>query len=111
MARPSTLPGVGRIVEIVRGRDRGLYCVVVDTLDGRFVLLSDGHRRRAEKPKRKNVAHIRSTTQVAQSIVDALAHGQTVTNAKLRYALRLYDESLHQDGKVSEEGNDIVGKG
>ncbi len=53
----------GRIVCAAAGKERGGYYVVVRT-EGNFVFLADGKHRPLEKPKRKNVKHIRATDAV-----------------------------------------------
>ena len=46
-----------QIVRSLSGHDKDqLFCVLA--LDGSFVLLADGKRRRVENPKRKNVKHV-----------------------------------------------------
>lgn len=90
MSKLPTLPELGRIVEITRGRDRGLFCVVLGQEADRFVYIADGDKRKAEQPKKKNVLHVRTTSQLAQEVLDEIsAHGK-VTNAKLRHVLRQY---------------------
>ena len=41
--RHPEVPQVGRIVEVVQGRDRGLIVVVVGYVPDRYVLIADGH--------------------------------------------------------------------
>ncbi len=51
-------PYVGRIVASLCGHDKDrLYLVIGE--DGKYLLLADGKRRRLEKPKRKQIKHIR----------------------------------------------------
>ncbi|MBX5435836.1 MAG: KOW domain-containing RNA-binding protein [Alicyclobacillaceae bacterium] len=106
MSRRPTLPDVGRIVEITRGRDRGSFAVVIGHDADRFVLVADGDKRKAEKPKRKNALHVRNTAWIAEEVVDELQRGGKVTNARLRHALRVYQQHLadRMSGEASEEG-------
>ncbi len=72
---------VGTLVRAQAGRDKGSYLVAVGVHDG-FVELADGRRRKAEKPKRKNIKHI--------SPVDAPVYSGELTNKKLRQLINGY---------------------
>ena len=51
--------GTGRIVQATAGRDSGdVFFVVGQTADGRL-LLADGKRRKAARPKAKKLRHVR----------------------------------------------------
>ncbi|GMA50440.1 hypothetical protein GCM10025857_17970 [Alicyclobacillus contaminans] len=79
------------MVEITRGRDAGLVCVVIGQEADRFVYVADGDKRKAERPKKKNVLHVRNLPAVAHEVVDDLARHGKVTNAKLRHAVREFE--------------------
>jgi large subunit ribosomal protein L14e len=104
MPVPRGLPDVGRVVEVVQGRDNGLYAVVIGHADKRFVLIADGQMRRAENPKKKNVLHVRGTSYVALEVVEALRTKGKITNALLKHALRLFQEALPSVSKREKEG-------
>lgn len=104
MSTLPTLPELGRVVEIMRGRDRGLTCIVVGQEADRFVFLADGDKRRAEKPKKKNVLHVRNTAHIAHEVLDELREQGKVSNAKLRYAVRVYLSVREETGKALAEG-------
>lgn len=103
MARHPTLPEIGRIVEVIRGRDKGLYAVVVGHESDRFVYIADGDKRKADRPKKKNAMHVKRTSEIAQEIADMVAQGGKVTNAKLRYAIRQYQQQLLQRTQTPDE--------
>lgn len=102
--RHPEVPQVGRIVEVVQGRDRGLIGVVVGHVPDRYVLIADGHSRKAEKPKKKNVLHIRPTPYASEEVKVAIANEGKVTNAKLRYALRMVQTEDTAVRMQNEEG-------
>lgn len=52
----------GQLVRSLSGRDKGLYCVVVDTAQGR-VLVADGKQHRVHEPKAKNPRHLAQTNR------------------------------------------------
>jgi large subunit ribosomal protein L14e len=98
------LPKVGRIVEVVKGRDKGLHAVVVGHVPDRYVLLADGHVRKVTKPKKKNVLHVRFTPHHVTTRQTSAADSEgKFTNAQLRYALRELRET--QATSRSEEGD------
>ena len=51
----------GSVVIAKAGKEKGGFYVVVQVLDSRYVLISDGRRRPLEKPKKKNIAHLQRT--------------------------------------------------
>lgn len=77
----------GEIVRSKAGRDQGQYFVVLEVLDGNYVTICDGKRRKAEKPKRKKKKHLCQTGETAAAIAEKLAVGQAVTNPELRRAV------------------------
>ena len=54
---------VGTIVRAIAGRDADGYFVVT-ALDGEFVWIADGDRRKLDKPKHKRRKHLRRTCTV-----------------------------------------------
>lgn len=78
---------LGQIVISQAGRDIGRRFVVVRLIDDLFVEISDGDLRRAEKPKRKKIKHLKATDDKVLSIEEKLKSGIRVTNAEMRKAL------------------------
>ncbi|WP_067934858.1 KOW domain-containing RNA-binding protein [Alicyclobacillus kakegawensis] len=108
--RQPELPEIGRIVEVAKGRDSGLFAIVIGHVGDRFVLISDGRMRKADKPKKKNVLHLRRTPYVAEEVRTAMLNQGRVTNAQLRHALRVaLPELLTMHG--DEEGGAADGEG
>jgi large subunit ribosomal protein L14e len=104
MSKLPTLPELGRVVEVMNGRHRGMLSVVVGHEVDRFVWIADGDRRKVDAPKKKNVSHIRTTPHVAQEILDELTTHGKVTNARLRYVLAQYREERRETDGALEEG-------
>lgn len=73
----------GSIVKADAGRDSGGYFVVVLT-EKDYCYIADGKSRRLQKPKRKNIKHIRATN----SMTDI----NNITDKKLRSLLRTFSE-------------------
>jgi len=90
----------GEIVEIIMGRDKGNFAVVVDIIDDRFLLIADGDKRKHDNPKRKNVHHIRSKAYISKEIVNTVMENKKLSNAKLRYVLQDFiSNHLNKDEK------------
>lgn len=72
----------GQIAKSISGHDKGLFFVVIG-FDGGFALIADGKCRKAEKPKRKSLKHLRMTNTVIEL--------DNLTNKKLRSVLNSYN--------------------
>lgn len=107
--RHPEVPHIGRIVEVMKGRDRGQYGVVVGHEPDRYVLIADGQARKAEKPKKKNVLHIRPTPHVSEEVKETIASGSKLTNAKLRFALRVVEAEAPAPTATNEGGDAFSG--
>ncbi len=87
----------GCIVRASAGRDKGgIFCVTgVEQETGRL-LLADGRRRRAAKPKRKNPGHVELLTDAqhmfAHPAVLKLQKREPVSDRELRRALAAFKE-------------------
>lgn len=73
----------GCVVRSVCGRDAGRFYVVLQR-QGDYALICDGKVRKLEKPKRKNLRHLRPTKTVLP--VECLA-----TNNQMKRALRVFN--------------------
>ncbi len=73
---------IGMVVRATAGKEKDSFYVVTQ-LDGNAVYLADGKHRTLEKPKRKNVKHIRVT--------DTVWKVSELTNRSLRRMLRERD--------------------
>jgi ribosomal protein L14E/L6E/L27E len=87
---------LGHIVVIKRGRHAGSVCAVVgiDKRDGR-ILIADGDRISAKKPKRKSPRHVDATDAVLTEVAARLARGKSIDDGWLRDILpRLGDNNF-----------------
>ncbi|WRS27494.1 KOW domain-containing RNA-binding protein [Oscillospiraceae bacterium MB08-C2-2] len=76
----------GTVVKSVAGHDQNRFYVITKIEPG-FVWIADGRLRKLEKPKRKNILHIKKTNT-------ALSLEKISTDKKLREALRPFNEAL-----------------
>jgi ribosomal protein L14E/L6E/L27E len=98
----SKQPQIGQLVQISRGRERGNYAVIVRIIDDRFVWIADGAKRKFNRPKKKNLLHLKLLDRVSEEVANSLTDTGTVTNGKLRYALNKFLET-EQSG-ANEKG-------
>ncbi|MBX6394237.1 MAG: KOW domain-containing RNA-binding protein [Alicyclobacillaceae bacterium] len=110
MARVYRLPDIGDIVEVRQGREAGQFMVVIGRLDDRYVWLADGDKRTVERPKKKNVLHVRPTGKRAEEALARLHTMGKVTDADLRFCLRRFlrerTRSADEDNRNMERGVD-----
>ena len=89
----------GWIVRSEAGRDKGeVFCVV--GVDGERLLLADGKRRKADRPKAKKPGHV-TVLSDHQSMFDhptieKLRQGQALTNKELRRALGAFRGEMEE---------------
>lgn len=103
MNESESSPRIGQIVRIVQGREAGQYAVVIDVLDGRFVLLADGEKRKYDRPKKKNMQHIELMDFISPEVQNSLLETGRVTNGKLRFAVSKYVNELVTDLKKGDQ--------
>ena len=76
----------GRVVLSKAGRDTGRRFVVL-AADDTYAAIADGDLRKAEKPKKKKLRHVRATQGFFPSIAGILEGGGLPTNAEIRGCL------------------------
>ncbi|CDQ21616.1 RNA-binding protein [Halobacillus litoralis] len=103
MNESESSPRIGQIVRIVQGREAGQYAVVIDVLDGRFVLLADGEKRKYDRPKKKNLQHVELMDFISPEVQDSLLETGRVTNGKLRFAVSKYVNEAVTDLKKGDQ--------
>ena len=89
----------GQIVRATAGRDNGnLFCVVgMDEQQDRL-LLADGKRRKAVRPKAKKLGHVQVLTGAEREYdspaIQKLRQGEPVSDRELRRALAAFKEGF-----------------
>lgn len=96
MKEPETQPAIGQIVLNLKGREEGKYAFVIKQLDERFVFIADGDKRKFDRPKKKNVLHLKFLDYISQEVRQSLLQSGRVTNSKLRYAMNKFLESRQE---------------
>ena len=77
----------GRAAYSTQGRDKGRLMLIARVLDERTVLVADGDLRKLEKPKRKQIKHLRPLPQSFPELAERLAAGKPLLNSDVRKAL------------------------
>ncbi|MBO1005203.1 KOW domain-containing RNA-binding protein [Pseudogracilibacillus auburnensis] len=103
MTEDNTVPQLGQIVRITKGREQNQYAVVINILDDRFVSLADGEKRKYDRPKRKNVNHIEGTPFISSEVRNSLLETNRVSNGKLRFAIAKYASEVVTDLERGDE--------
>ena len=80
---------IGQVVYSKSGHDQGDVQMII-AIDGDFLLLADGKRRKLEKPKRKKKMHVQPTFYVENEVAAKLQKGAYVLNADIKKALKKY---------------------
>ncbi len=89
----------GWIVEARAGRDKGkLFYVVGVDQDKTRLLLADGKRRKAGRPKAKSLGHVKPLTDAQQDfphpVTQKLKRGEQVSDRELIRALAAFKEEM-----------------
>jgi len=82
------------------GHDKGTYFFVLNR-EGEYVTLADGKTRKLEKPKRKNVKHVRFVAESDSKIARKIRGDEKILNSELRKALAEFvvAAEIEQGGK------------
>ena len=78
----------GNIVKSISGHDKGGFFICLDVKDN-FALIVDGKNRKLEKPKKKNLKHLASTSVYVNVL-------ELATNKKIRLVLSRYNGEVEQ---------------
>ncbi len=89
---------LGMLVFSTAGRDFGKPYLVIQEVDQNTVLVADGHLRRLDNPKRKNIKHLSLTGLTENDIRVKLQGGTFPSNTELRKVIDelVTDRNLEQ---------------
>lgn len=94
--QPTTGIYIGRLVCSTRGRDSGRFYLVVGSESGTKVYVANGEERKVEKPKRKNLRHLKFYDSLAGEVAEKVSSGKNLTNADVRKALKTLLDILQE---------------
>lgn len=78
---------IGQVVQVSSGRDAGRMFFVVKIVDHEYVLISDGRKRKLDKPKLKKVKHLKKYNVINEEVKNKISSEQNATDAFLRAEL------------------------
>ena len=82
---------IGQVVYSKRGHDQG-DVQMIRAIEGVYLLLADGRRRKLEKPKRKKKKHVQPTFYVEKDVAAKLQTGEYLLDADIKKALKKYQQ-------------------
>ncbi len=103
LKKSDSTPVLGQAAFIRNGRDAGQVVIIIDHMDERFVMVADGHRRKFDSPKKKNIHHLELYGYVSPEVQRSIQETGQVTNGKLRHAVAKVLEKVLVDGKKGVE--------
>lgn len=77
---------VGQVVKSLSGRETGRLFFVVKVIDPQYVLISDGKKRKLDRPKLKKVKHLKVYKFFNEEVKNKIASDK-ITDAFLRAEL------------------------
>lgn len=83
---------IGQIVYSKSGHDKG-DALMVFSVEGDYVYLVDGRRRKLEKPKRKKTIHIQPTSFIEEETAGKIRRGEYLLDAEIEKALKKYQKT------------------
>ena len=96
---------VSDIVISQNGRDIGKYFFVIAVEEG-FCLLADGKGRRLEKPKKKNIKHIKTLGKSDNPIAEKIRNEEKITNNEIRRGLEQFNADKAEKAEKAEEAEE-----
>jgi ribosomal protein L14E/L6E/L27E len=79
---------IGQLVSSIQGRDSGMFYLVVQIENESRVRVADGEGRKVEKPKSKNIKHLKFYDIFSGNIFDKAQIGKRVTSEDVRKELK-----------------------
>ena len=83
-------PVLGGVCKSTQGRDKDEYYLIF-SIDGEFVLVADGKRKKVSAPKRKNLKHLYLLPEKNVEIAEKLSKGVKVYDAEIISALKRFN--------------------
>ena len=82
---------IGQVVYSKSGHDQG-DVQMISAIEGEYLFLVDGKRRKLEKPKRKKKMHVQPTFYVEKDVAAKLQTGAYLLDADIKKALKKYQK-------------------
>ena len=86
---------LGQVVISKAGRDKGRKFIILEILDDKYVYISDGSLRKAGKPKKKKLMHLKVTNYISDTLKEKIKTDKSIGD----YEIRNYLKSLEEKNK------------
>lgn len=86
----------GRVALVTQGHDAGSVCAVYRVIDEKTVLIVDGRTRTLQKPKRKNILHLRAYPMTIR-VEGKGASGGDLADSDIRSQLKSVWDAYQQE--------------
>lgn len=83
----------GQLVQSIAGRDSGKYFLIIGKSNG-MINVADGKMRKVQRPKKKNVKHLKRYDLVAEDLAEKLRSNKGVTNSEVEKAIKNFVDGL-----------------
>ena len=80
---------IGQVVYSKSGHDKGNAELIV-SIEGEYLYLADGKRRKLEKPKKKKIIHVQPTSHIEEGVAQKLKQGAYLLDAEVASVLKKY---------------------
>ena len=78
---------IGQVVKNISGRDSGRLFFIIKIVNEKSVYISDGKKRKLEKPKLKKVKHLQKYGIINCEVKNKIELNESITNAFIRAEL------------------------
>jgi len=102
LSESESIPRIGQVVRVLRGREADQYCIIIERINDRYVRIADGEKRKFDRAKKKNINHLELIDYVSPEVKESIEKTGRVTNGKLRFALSKFQNDHVIDLKKGE---------
>lgn len=88
--------GIGEIVISNKGRDKGMYYIIVGILPNNYYMLVNGDNKKFVCPKRKIKKHLDKTGKIIDNIKVKIENNTKVFDSEVYSAIKKYKDELSQ---------------
>lgn len=86
----------GQLVRSMAGRDDHQFYLIFNMIGDRFIEVVDGDKHPVNKPKKKNVKHLKVTMMVAKEIEASISKGELIDNFEIVTAIKRLKNELEE---------------
>ena len=84
---------IGSLVEALKGRDKTTIYLVLDITSKNEVVLVNGDNKTFEKPKTKNIKHVKNLNHVVSHLKEKILSKKSIYDAEVYSCIKKYKEN------------------